>query len=186
MCMKILYFFGQILFLPHLLLFLFSNNKVVIIQDLYARKAVVNKGVHLGYDLTLELLTNRYFRTLFYFRTHSFFSKLLRVFYPKHPSFTIDIHTKIGGGLKLAHPYATIINAEEVGSNVYINHLVTIGDKEGKRPSIGNNVQIHANAIIIGNVKIGDNVIIGAGSVVIKDVPKNAIVAGNPAKIINK
>lgn len=184
--MKILYFFGQLLFLPHVLLFLFSNTKAVIIQDLYARKAVVNKGMQLGYDLTFELLTNRYFRTLFYFRTHGFFSKLLRIIYPKHPSFTIDVHTKIGGGLKLAHPYATIINAKEVGNNVYINHLVTIGEKEGKRPSIGNNVQIHAHAIIIGNVVIGDNAIVGAGAVVVKHVPKNAIVAGNPAKIIKK
>lgn len=183
--MKFLYFVGQLFFIPHVLLFLFSNNKAVIIQDLYARKTGVNTGIQLGYDLTLALLTNRYFRTLFYFRTQGFFSKLLRIFYPKHPSFTIDVYTKIGGGLKLAHPYATIINAKEVGNNVYINHLVTIGEKEGKKPSIGNNVQIHAHAIIIGNIEIGDNAIIGAGSVVVKDVPKNAIVAGNPAKIIN-
>lgn len=184
--MKTLYFFGQLLFLPHVLLFLFSNAKTIIIQDLYARKKVVNKGIQLGYDLTFELLTNRYFRTLFYFRTHGFFSKLLRIVYPKHPSFKIDVHTKIGGGLKLAHPYATIINAKKVGNNVYINHLVTIGEKDGEKPSIGNNVQIHAHAIIIGNIIIGDNAIIGAGAVVVKDVPENAVVAGNPAKIINQ
>jgi serine O-acetyltransferase len=183
--MPILYFIGQLLFLPHVLLFLFSKNKAVIIQDLYARKAFANNGMKLISDLTFELLINRYFRTLFYFRTHGFLSKIVRIFYPKHPSFTIDVHTKIGGGVQLAHPYATIINAEQIGENLYINQLVTIGDKDGKRPRIGNNVQIHTNAIIIGAITIGDNAIIGAGAVVVKDVPDNAIVAGNPAKIIN-
>lgn len=43
-----------------------------------------------------------------------------------------------------------------------------------------------ANVVIIGNVSIGDNVIIGAGSVVVKDIPSNSIVAGNPAKVLRK
>lgn len=46
------------------------------------------------------------------------------------------------------------------------------------------NVTVGANAVIIGNITIGNNVIVGAGSVVVKDVPDNAIVAGNPARII--
>ena len=51
-------------------------------------------------------------------------------------------------------------------------------------PTIGNNVSLGANVNIMGNVTIGNNVIVGAGSVVVKDVPDNCIVAGNPAKII--
>ena len=43
---------------------------------------------------------------------------------------------------------------------------------------------IYANSVIIGGVNVGKNSIIGAGSIVINDVPENAIVAGNPAKII--
>ena len=43
---------------------------------------------------------------------------------------------------------------------------------------------IGANAVVIGNVTIGDNVFIGAGAVVVKDVPSNCVVAGNPAKIV--
>lgn len=54
----------------------------------------------------------------------------------------------------------------------------------GKIPIIGNNVIIGANCVIIGDVSIGDGAIIGAGSVVTKSVPQNAIVVGNPAKII--
>lgn len=50
---------------------------------------------------------------------------------------------------------------------------------------IGNNVFIGSNTIILPNVKIEDNVIIAAGSVVTKDIPKNSVVGGNPAKIIS-
>ncbi|MDO5463801.1 MAG: DapH/DapD/GlmU-related protein [Akkermansia sp.] len=51
---------------------------------------------------------------------------------------------------------------------------------------VGDNVEIGANVTIIGGVKIGNNSVIGAGSVVVKDVPANCVVAGNPAKIIKK
>ena len=54
----------------------------------------------------------------------------------------------------------------------------------GAAPTIGNNVNIGSNTCIIGGISIGDNVIIGAGSVVVKDVPSNVVIAGNPARII--
>ena len=49
---------------------------------------------------------------------------------------------------------------------------------------IGNNVSLGCNVTIIGGVHIGNNVTIGAGAVVVKDVPDNAVVVGNPAKIL--
>ncbi|WP_304505401.1 serine O-acetyltransferase [Ancylomarina sp. 16SWW S1-10-2] len=180
--MKLLFFFGQLFFLPHFILFSFSKNKKVIIVDLFAQRA--EKEGCLWYYLTLELLTNRYFRTLFYFRTPGFFSKILRIFYPKDPSFLISPHTNLAGGIFLGHPFSTIINAKEIGPNLFINHLVTIGAKNGETPTIGANVSIRANAIIIGGVTIGDNATIGAGAVVVKDVPSGATVVGNPAKVI--
>jgi serine O-acetyltransferase len=186
MIRKFIYFFGQLLFLPHVILFLFSSERKSIIEDIYARKP--KKVGHLNhcYYLSLELLQSTYFRTLFYFRTNSIASKLLRIFYPKNNSFTIDVTTKIGKGLQLAHPYSTILNAESIGNNVYVNHLVTLGEKNRKRPIIGNNVELHAGCIIIGGITIGDNTVIGAGSVVVKDVPANSIAVGNPARIIEK
>lgn len=184
MIRKIIYFFGQILFFPHVILFLFSRNKELVIDDLYSRKTMQTSFATVSYDLTFQLLINKYFRTLFYFRTTSIFAKILRFFYPKHQSFTIDINTKIDGGLHLAHPYSTILNAASIGKNVYVNHLVTVGEKNGKRPIIGNNVELHAGCIVIGGITIGDNAIIGAGAVVTKDVPTNSIAVGNPARII--
>ena len=183
---NIVYFFGQILFLPHVILFLFSRKKEEIAQDIYARKNFNPSQIHQMYDLSKELLINKYFRTLFYQRTNSFFSKILRVFYPKQSSFIIDVDTKIGGGLQLAHPYSTILNAEKIGKNVYVNHLVTVGEKDDKKPIIEDGVELHANCIVIGGITIGKNARIGAGAVVTKDVPENAIAVGNPAKIILK
>ncbi len=55
---------------------------------------------------------------------------------------------------------------------------------EGQGAKIGKNVTICTGARIIGDLTIGDNVIIGAGSVVVKDIPSNVIVAGVPAKVI--
>lgn len=83
----------------------------------------------------------------------------------------------------IAHPYATILNAESIGSNFPCIHCTTIGAYKG-RPIIGNNVSLGANVTIIGSVRIGYNVTIGAGSVVVKDIPDNCVAAGNPAKII--
>ena len=58
------------------------------------------------------------------------------------------------------------------------------GDKKGC-PIIGDRVYIGAGAKVIGKVRVGNNVAIGANSVVTKDVPDNAVVGGVPAKIIN-
>jgi len=88
------------------------------------------------------------------------------------------------------HPVGIVIVRDVViGKNCTIYQNVTIGKKkfgfiENKNTTIGDNVTIFANACIIGNINIGDNAIIGAGAVVLKDVPENAIVAGNPAKVI--
>jgi serine acetyltransferase len=100
--------------------------------------------------------------------------------------FAISQTTKIGGGFLLAHPYATIINADSVGENFRIIHCTTIGATAKGRPTIGNDVILGANVTVIGNINIGNNVTIGAGSVVTKSVPDNCIVVGNPARIVKK
>jgi len=73
-----------------------------------------------------------------------------------------------------------------IGRNCMIGPNVTIGGKSGlyEVPKIGNNVYIATGAKILGPINIGDNVVIGANAVVVKDVPNNAVVAGVPAKII--
>lgn len=89
----------------------------------------------------------------------------------------------IGKGLKINHGIGTIIGARcKIGENCLIHQNCTIGDKNGGRPTIGNNVTIYAGAIILGNITIGDNSIIGANSTVFYSCPPNSILVGSPAK----
>jgi len=84
-----------------------------------------------------------------------------------------------------------VINKHTViGDYCRIRHCVTIGcnvnpdGTQGPSPIIGDNVEIGVHVAIIGQVTIGNNVIIGAGTIVLKDVPPNTVVVGNPARII--
>ena len=96
----------------------------------------------------------------------------------------IPPHT-CGAGLQIWHYGYLIINsAVRIGKNAVLYPGVEIGEKNGGCPTIGNNVFIGAGAKIFGPIKIGNNVTIAANSVVIKDIPDNAIVGGVPAKII--
>lgn len=103
----------------------------------------------------------------------------------------IEIHpgARIGEGLFIDHGTGVVIGeTAEVGNNVTIYQGVTLGGtgkEKGKRhPTVGNNVVISTGAKVLGNIKVGDNTRIGAGSVVLKDVPANTTVVGIPGKIV--
>ena len=105
--------------------------------------------------------------------------------------FQVDINpaARIGRGILLDHGTGVVIGETAVvGDNVSILQGVTLGGtgkaEEDRHPKIGNGVLIGAGAKVIGNIKVGDCARIGAGSVVVKDVPPNVTVAGVPAKII--
>ena len=117
-------------------------------------------------------------------RTMSILLKPLLLFNSHNLYFGCD---DIGGGLFIEHGFSTIIACKHLGRNCWINQQVTIGfSSEGHSPYIGDNVQIKAGAKVIGEITIGDDVIIGANAVVVKDVPSHCIVVGVPAKIIKR
>jgi serine O-acetyltransferase len=105
-------------------------------------------------------------------------------------------NTSIGPGLFIMHGNGTSVAAVRIGKNCWIHQHVVIGygeafelngvfpQLETDTPSIGNNVTIYAGAKVLGRVRIGDNVTIGANTVVIEDVPPNATVMGVPAKVV--
>ncbi len=100
----------------------------------------------------------------------------------------IPYDTNIGKGFYLAHFGRVIIHPKStIGHNVNVSTGVVIGTQfRGKRkgsPTIGNYVWIGANAIIVGNINIGNNVLIAPGSYVNFDVPDGSIVIGNPGLI---
>ena len=129
------------------------------------------------------------FRSEVYWRIGTPVSSILAFFASKHPTLYFDTPSKnVGNGLVIQHGHSTIIHANSIGEDCQIWQNVTIGKKVsgGKKPSIGNNVKIYAGAVVLGDIFIGDNVQIGANSVVVKNVPANCVVAGNPARIIRK
>ena len=103
----------------------------------------------------------------------------------------IPARTSIGEGLYIGHLGRIIINPDaKLGRNINISRGVTIGmENRGKRkgsPVICDNCWIGTNAVIVGNVRIGSDVLIAPLTFVNFDVPDHSIVVGNPGKIIPK
>lgn len=107
-----------------------------------------------------------------------------------HSGYQIPWYTKIGPGIRFSHWGPVIINQNSViGKNFTIGPGCTIGSAQGKRkgyPTLGDNVILQTNSVVVGNVHIGNNVLIAPGAFVNFDVPDNCIVIGNPGKIIQR
>jgi serine O-acetyltransferase len=93
----------------------------------------------------------------------------------------------LGGGLVLPHPHGIMIGAGTViGPRAWIFHNVTIGGAPGKggRPNIGSDARIYCGALVSGPITLGDHVIVGANSVVTRDVPKGTLVRAAPVAYV--
>jgi serine O-acetyltransferase len=125
------------------------------------------------------------FRNVFYLRIGRS-RHLLNPLCPKLNSLFLPTKS-IKSGLYIEHGFSTIVAAESIGENCWINQQVTIGYKNRTEgPTILDNVTINAGAIVIGKITISNNVTIGAGAVVTKSVPSNCTVVGNPARIVRR
>ena len=102
--------------------------------------------------------------------------------------FEIHPAARLGPGLFIDHGMGVVIGeTAEVGENVTLLQGVTLGGtslkREKRHPTLGNNVVVGAGAKIIGAFKIGDGSRIGAGSVVVREVPTNSVVVGVPGRV---
>ena len=105
----------------------------------------------------------------------------------------IEIHpgAQIGKRFFIDHGMGVVIGeTAEIGDNVMLYHGVTLGgtgkDKIKRHPTVGDNVLIGAETIILGPINIGSNTKIGEGSVVLEDIPANVTAVGSPTKIVRK
>lgn len=93
--------------------------------------------------------------------------------------------SSIGQAFKINHGVGTVVGARcKIGDNCTIHQNCTLGDRNGGRPSIGNNVIIYAGSMVLGDITIGENSIIGANSVVTRSCPPGSVLTGSPARII--
>jgi serine O-acetyltransferase len=172
--------------------------KYLVLSDLYRLTGQVRIPT-----LLLQLIMGGAYKHTFWFRTARFTAERAVLRKTVHPlarlilrryafklGIVIPYHTNVGSGLYIGH-FGGIVVSEKatIGRNCSISHGVTIGKApRGNRagyPTLGDNVYLAPGSKVIGNVRVGNNVAIGANCVVTKDVPDNAVVAGVPARVLS-
>lgn len=184
----ILYCFLAIKYFPHLVFYMLDEKNIE--DDLKAFDRTFQKSVnHPWVNIVHHLEKLPEFRNLFYFRYP--IACFLRFLYPGVSNLDFFMKpSEIEGGVMIWHGFSTVVNARHIGKDFQLWQNVIIGKKStlpiDDKPWIGDNVKICGGAIVIGKIMIGNNVIIGAGAVVTKDIPDDCVVVGNPARIIKK
>lgn len=201
--MKLTLLFGFVT-IPHLILYLVSKNRKIINKDVLRWAQITNSPIKeksknieeykISVILILEvirlLLLYPEYRNLFYLRI----GKASLILWYLRPLSSLYICTRsenIGGGLYIQHGFATIITAEHIGENCWINQQVTIGYNNSKKygfgkPWIGDNVRISAGAKVCGKITIGDNSVIGVNAVVVKDLHSGSTVVPSSMQLIRE
>lgn len=140
----------------------------------------------------LRACAHRPFRTILYTRLRysglpgRAAQRALRLFYRGQVLLELECGD-IGPGLFMWHGYGTVCHAVSIGADCEIGQLVTIGYSDrGGPPTLGDRVRIGPCATVLGAITIGDGAIVGANSVVLRDVPPGLVVGGVPARPLRR
>ncbi|NNG00369.1 MAG: serine acetyltransferase [Desulfobacteraceae bacterium] len=170
----------KLLLLLHYLVYRRSSNRDLIDADLnrWVEQHNIKKNAFIK-----AMSTYPAFRSLFYYRTpNSPFIRILRLLYPGEK--TLRIFAKeIGPGLYIQHGQNTTIGGY-IGSGCWINQNCSMAYTKHGLPTIGDDVFIFLGSNIVGPVKIGDRVKVGAGTTVVKDIPSDCTVVSSENRII--
>jgi len=189
---------NELFALPHLILFKRSAARPAIERDMARWLQFYRPDWPVGSPrevLVWLLKTHKEFRNLFYVRLGRYTGLPGRVLlwaarqlYPPNETPVFAEPFNAGAGLFIYPGLGGVIGEGRIGDNCWISPGVTIGYKgaDSGLPAIGNNVFIGVGARLLGGITIGDNVVIGANAVVVKDVPANCTVGGVPARIIKQ
>lgn len=125
-------------------------------------------------------------RSIFYWRL----GKLAKFFFFWMPG-RKNLHLftsprNVDGGFYVCHGWGTVVNAKHIGKNFSVSQNVTVGSRNAKEPIIGDNVSVWANAIVLGDIYIGNKSQIGAGAIVVKSVSEESVVVPAKSMIIKQ
>lgn len=180
---------GVVLLLPQILVFLYVtySGGGIFKEDLIRWKQIkglTSKGNLWAFIYFLMVYPE--LRSVFYWRLGKF-AKFIFFWMPGRTNLFLLTNPKnVGGGLYVGHGWGTVVNAKCIGRNFRVGQNVTIGSRNLKEPIIGNNVSVWTNAIVLGDITIGNNCQIGAGGIVVKSLPDNSIVVPAKSMIIKQ
>lgn len=177
--------------LPAWLVLCLSGQRALVERETVRYRWFLENGKDIGFFRAYNLLLWKYppYRNHVIYRCSEgsrLWGYVLRLLY--RPKQDLEIGGDIGEGLVVYHGHGTVIAAHKIGRNFQIYQGATVGNnprpgRARNNPIIGDNVTVYTNAVVAGHITIGDNVEIGAGAVVMKDVPSNSVVIGNPCVI---
>ena len=148
--------------------------------------SVKNKNYNRFIGLVYLILKHPEFRSLYYHRIGKKRSLLCKYLPGRTNLYFATPSARIGGGFYIGHGWGTIVNAQKIGKNCGVAQNCTIGSRNLKTPVLEDGVMVWAHAVVLGDITIGENSHIGSGSVVVKSVPKNCVVAPSKLCIIRK